>query len=142
MPKVISFSLTDSDYESLLTFTRKGRAAVQEVKRAEVLLFLHNQLNAPEILALTGVSLGASHRIRKNYIQGGLKRALYDLPRSGKPKKFSPTDRANITALACTEAPEGYGTWSLSLLADKLVELKYVESISKAQVGRILKKTK
>lgn len=102
MPKVISFSLTDSDYASLLTFTRKGQA--------EVLLLLHNQLNAPEILALTGVSIGASHRIRKNYIQGGLKRALYDSPRSGKPKNFSSSDRAKITALTCTEPPEGYRT--------------------------------
>jgi len=47
-----------------------------------------------------------------------------------------------ITALACTDAPEGHAKWSLTLLADKAVELGIVDEISRAQVGRILKKTK
>lgn len=138
----VEFSLSEDDYDFLLQFTKRGKAYVREVRRAEILLLLHNQITAKEILFLLGTSQATSIRIRNNYVQGGLERAIYDSNRPGKPKKFTPTDRAKITALACTEPPEGYGKWSLSLLADRLVELKFVDSISKAQVGRILKKTK
>ena len=66
----------------------------------------------------------------------------HDNPRSGAPTKFEGKHRAQITALACTEAPEGYAKWSLSLLADKAVETGIVDTISKAHIARILKKTK
>lgn len=80
--------------------------------------------------------------IIERFLEGGLERALYDLPRSGQPTKFNGKHRANITALACTDDPEGHAKWSLTLLADKAVELGIVDEISRAQVGRILKKTK
>ena len=142
MPKIIKFRLKKKDYEELRKFLSKGRANARELKRAEVLMLHHKGINGKDIYRTLGVSEGRTRRIRKNYKSGGLKKALFDSSRPGKPKKFSPKDRAKITALACSDAPEGYGRWSLSLLAEKLVELKYVESISKAQVGRILKKTK
>ena len=56
------------------------------------------------------------------------------------PSRFKWRERAKVTALACSEPPEGYARWSLRLLADKLVELEYVESISFKQVSNILKK--
>jgi transposase len=82
------------------------------------------------------------HNIKTRYKNDGLDAALYDLPRPGQPLKFSGKDRAQITALACTNAPEGHARWSLTLIAEKVVELGYVESISHTHVGRILKKTK
>ncbi len=142
MARSIDFSLNDEDYERLRKFVTVGSAMAKEIKRAEVLLFLHNGLNAIEISGIFGTSIAMVHRTRKNYIKGGIKQAVYDSERSGRPQKFSPAQRAKITALACTEPPEGYAKWSLSLLSDKIVELKLVESISKAQMGRILKKTK
>jgi transposase len=80
--------------------------------------------------------------IKERFLEGGLDRALYDLPRSGPPTKFNGKHRAKITALACTDAPEGHAKWSLTLLADRAVELGIVDGISRAQVGRILKKMK
>jgi len=142
MPKIIEFVLAEKDYDYLTNFLKKGKAFVREVKRAEVLLLLHNQFATWDIVHTIGVFQPTVNRTRQNYLKGGLEKALYDDKRTGTPKKFSATDRAKITALACSKAPEGFAKWSLSLLADKLVELKYVESISKAQVGRILKKTK
>ena len=65
---------------------------------------------------------------------------LEDAPRSGRPIGLSEVERAKITALACSTPPEGYARWSLRLLADKLVELEIVDSISFKQVGNILKK--
>ena len=76
----------------------------------------------------------------KKYKESGLE-FLKDKARSGRPRGLSGEDRAKITALACTEAPQGYARWSLRLLADKAVELEYVENISHNTVSKILKKT-
>ncbi|MGB5499303.1 MAG: helix-turn-helix domain-containing protein [Maribacter sp.] len=74
------------------------------------------------------------------YKKEGLE-CLFDKPRSGRPIKFDGAQRAKITALACSEPPEGYGQWNLRLLAEKVVELEYCSSISHTQVSDILKKT-
>ena len=89
-----------------------------------------------------GVSEPTTRRIRRTYEVEGLKEAISDAARSGRPKKFTPEQRAKITALACSEPPKGHGIWSLSLLAEQSVKLEFVDTISKAHVGRILKKTK
>jgi transposase len=74
------------------------------------------------------------------YKEAGLQ-FLTDKPRSGRPTVINGLQRAKITALACSDPPEGYERWSLRLLADKAVELKLVESISYGEVRLILKKT-
>jgi putative transposase len=66
---------------------------------------------------------------------------LQDKPRSGRPVEIDGEQRAKITALACSETPDGRGKWSLRLLAEKIVELELCEEISHTQVGKILKKT-
>jgi hypothetical protein len=66
---------------------------------------------------------------------------LTDQPRSGRPLEIDGAQRAKVTALACSDPPEGYARWSLRLLAEKVVELGYVDYISHTQVGDILKKT-
>lgn len=60
---------------------------------------------------------------------------LYDQPRSGRPVEIDGNQRAKITALACSEPPQGYARWSLRLLADKVVELEYCDHISLTEVG-------
>jgi putative transposase len=65
---------------------------------------------------------------------------LNDKPRSGRPVELDGKLKAKITALACSTLPTGYGKWSLRLLADKIVELNFVDDISHTEVGRILKK--
>ena len=66
---------------------------------------------------------------------------LQDKPRSGRPVQIDGIQRAQITALACSTPPEGYARWSLRLLADKAVELGFVEHLSHNHTGQILKKT-
>ena len=78
---------------------------------------------------------------RKKREISGFKAALADKPRSGKPSVIKPEEKARITALACSDAPEGFARWTLRLLADKAVEMGYIESISHMEVSRILKKT-
>ena len=65
---------------------------------------------------------------------------LDERPRTGRPIKFDGEDRAKVTALACSEAPDGHSQWSLRLLAENLVTLELVEEISYSTVGLILKK--
>jgi len=103
-------------------------------------LCAHEGLSDVEIVKAVGVSNPTVKRIRKTYVDEGLKAALEEAPRSGRPSIFDGTTRAKITALACSPAPQGYSQWSLRLLADKAVELKLVEGISHTEVGKILKK--
>ncbi len=76
---------------------------------------------------------------RNNYLGGGLD-FLADLPRSGRPITFDGEQRAKITALACSDTPDGRAKWSLRLLADKAVELEFCQSISPSKVLEMLKK--
>ena len=88
------------------------------------------------------VSAGAVNVIKKRYFSGGLETALYDRPRTGRPvTKMTGDVEAHLIALACSDAPEGHDRWTLRLLADRLVELELVESISHVAVGKTLKKT-
>ena len=77
----------------------------------------------------------------ERYVQEGLKAAVEERARPGAPKKFSGKHKAQITALACSKAPEGRSRWSLRLLADKVVELGLVDDISYKTIERTLKKT-
>jgi putative transposase len=133
--------LSKKDKRSLEHLMSKGKVNVRVYKRAQVLLCAHEGMIDQEIEKVVGVSNPTIKRIRKSYVEEGLKVALEDAKRSGRPNIFDGKARAKITALACSPAPEGYSQWSLRLLADKAVELKLVEVISHTEVGKILKKT-
>jgi transposase len=77
---------------------------------------------------------------RDGYKATGLS-CLEDAPRSGRPIVIDGTQRAKITALACSDAPEGHARWSLRLLAEKVVEAGVCDHISHTFVGEVLKKT-
>ena len=87
------------------------------------------------------VGIATVYNIQKRFLESGFKAALSDKPRSGKPPVIKPEEKARITALACSEAPEGFARWTLRLLADKAVQMGYIESISHMGVKRILEKT-
>ena len=94
-----------------------------------------------QIAEVVDVSGPTAHRIRRRFSQEGLQAALGEKSRPGRAKKFTAKQRAEITALACSDPPEGHARWSLRLLADKLVELEIVESIHHDTVREVLKKT-
>ncbi len=96
----------------------------------------------PETIAdLLKVGIATVYNIQKRFLDEGLGAALCDKPRSGKPLAIKSEEKARITALACSDAPAGYARWTLRLLADKAVEMNYIDSISHMEVSRILKKT-
>jgi transposase len=133
--------LSKQDYRSLTNILSKGSSSAREQTRARILDLLHRQKHPQTIADVLGVSSGTVYNVQNRYTEEGLEVALGEKPRSGKPPSITVEEKARITALACSDAPEGYARWSLRLLADKAVEMGYVESISHNEVGKILKKT-
>ena len=138
--------LSQSERSELNRQTTQGRIQVRQLKRAQILLLADENLPSggqtdKAIAAQIGVSMPTVERTRRRYVESGLEAALKEAPRRGRPARISGEVRAKITALACTTPPEGYGRWSLRLLADKAVELAFIEQISHEAVGQILKKT-
>lgn len=135
----IELSSADKIYlESLLS---KGSMKARTYKRVTGLLELHRGKTYEEVATIVGVKRQVPSVWASRYRTDGLS-MLEDKPRPGRPIEISGVERAKITALACSEAPEGHKEWSLRLLADKIVELGYCEHISHNHVGKILKKTK
>ena len=99
-----------------------------------------DDLEDDEIVEALKVSKSTVCRIRKRYCEGGLDFALSEKPRSGAPTKIDGNIQAKIIMLACSEPPDGRSKWTLNLLADKLVEMEVVDSISNMTVQRVLKK--
>jgi putative transposase len=139
--------LSAAERSQLNRQTMQGRIKVRQYKRIQILLVAdeNHEIGGKtdkEIAKQLGVSAATVERTRRHYVENGLESALNEQPRSGRPRQISGETRAKITALACSTPPEGYGRWSLRLLADKAVELEFIEHISHDAVGDILKKTK
>jgi transposase len=132
--------LTTEDRAHLETVTSKGKLSARLYNRALALLELDRGKTFRAVSETLGVTIQTISGWAKRYQTDGLK-ALDDQPRSGRPVEIDGNERAKITALACSEAPEGYARWSLRLLADKAIELGYCEHISHTEIGQILKKT-
>jgi len=132
--------LTQTDRDYLETLIRKGELKARAYRRALGLLELNRGKTYTEVAETIGVALPTLSLWAAQYREKGLQ-MLNDQPRPGRPIKISGEQRANITALACSEPPEGYARWNLRLLADKVVELGYCEEISHTEVANILKKT-
>ena len=89
------------------------------------------------------MSISTLERLRKRFVEGGLELALYGEKREVvREILFDGRVESQLVTLRCSEVPTGYSGWSLRLLADKMIELEYVESISYESVRQILKKTK
>lgn len=142
MPRKRQFiSLAKKEQSSLTQILTKKETSAREQTRARVLDLLARKEPPAEIAEFLKVGIATVYNIQKRFLETGLQAALYDRPRSGKPPVIKPEEKARITALACSDAPAGYARWSLRLLADKSVEMGYINSISAMEVGRILKKT-
>jgi transposase len=119
---------------------KQGNVAAKTYRRALALVELDRGKTYTEVSQLVEVTIQTVSVWAKKYRENGLE-FLADKPRPGRPTTIDGLQRAAITALACSEPPEGYAQWSLRLLADKAVELEMVESISHSGMRKILKKT-
>jgi transposase len=145
--------LSDKERKTLREITRKGSSSARRHTRARILLMADavRQRSGGErrrisnsnqtIAAELQISERTVSRVRQRYLQGGLELALGDNPRSGRPVELDGVAEAYLVALACSDPPEGRDMWTLQLLADKMVELRYVEHVSDTWVMNRLKKT-
>lgn len=132
--------LSETDRRYLNELISKGQQSAKLYRRSLALLELDRGQSYTRVAETVGATLSTVSDWAKKYRAMGLS-CLQDRPRSGRPIEIDGTARAKITALACSDPPEGYGQWSLRLLADKAVELEYCEHISHNAVKEILKKT-
>jgi transposase len=132
--------LTPAERADREALTRKGTCRARTVKRALVLLAAADGRTDAVIAAQVRVSTATAERLRRRCVAAGVAAAVADRPRPGKARKLDGRQEAHLLALACTEPPAGRQSWTMQLLADKLVEQQLVEAISDETVRRVLKK--
>lgn len=135
--------LSTENRQELERLIRSGESSARTQTRARILLLTdesQKKKSTEEIASALMCSLPTITNIRKKFMEGGLENALYDKPRPGAIPKITGEIEAQLTLLACSAPPEGRSRWTLQLLADKLVELKLLDSISDVAVMHRLKK--
>lgn len=141
-------TLTEDERESLEALTSKGKHRSQVILNALILLgcdqgeFQQRRSTNEEMARILNISMKKIDRLKKRFVEEGL-----DIALKGKKgirvyaKKADGDFEAHLVALSCSDPPEGFARWSLRLLADQVVELDYIDSVSHETVRRILKKT-
>ena len=132
--------LSENDRSTLISLLAAGTLSAKKFKRATALLELNRGKTLGEVAATLQVTYPTISTWRDRYTANGLA-CLDDAPRSGRPLEIDGTARAKITALACSDAPDGHARWSLRLLAEKAVESGLCEHVSHSLVADVLKKT-
>lgn len=139
--------LSPEDRKELEKYTTTGKRSVKLLKRAEIMLLLDTskgRVPEPRVAEHAGVSRQTVQNVKNDFLKSaGLSSFLQRNKRKTPPVPAKVTGdlEARIIALACGKAPEGFGTWSLRLLADTCVELRYVDKLSHMTVSRLLKNT-
>lgn len=144
MSKYQHIYLSDKERKELEQLIKSGKHAARVISRARTLLLLDRSQGQKrrnrEVMAGAMVSQGTIANLKKRYFAEGL-HALYDRPHPGAVPKIDGEVEAHLIALACSDPPAGQARWTLRLLADQLVSLELVDSISHVAVGTALKKT-
>jgi putative transposase len=138
--KATHVKLSDEDLEKLQEFVKTGTHSSRQIQRAQILLLNHQGQDRKSIKAIFNLSLPTIGTVITRYLEQGLLQALTDRARSGATRKITSEFEAHVTSIACSDAPEGRINWTLRMLKDKAIELKYIDSISDESIRTILKK--
>jgi transposase len=141
MAKKYLVTLTEDERAEVLALTKKGTVSARKLTRAHILLQADAQATDDNIAQALHSGTATVERTRKRFVEEGLEAALNERPRAGGRRKLEGRQEAFLIALACSTPPDERKCWTMQLLADKLVELQQVESISDETVRRTLKKT-
>ena len=133
--------LTPEERGQLEHMVRAGKGSARVTTRARILLKTDEGWSAPQVSQALDVSEGTVFRIKRRFAEDGLEGALKDRVQARRRRKLDERAEAHLIALACSPAPEGHDHWNLRLLADRMVELEMVESLSHEAVRLHLKKT-
>ena len=140
--KLYHVHLTAEQDQTLRRLIHTGQAPAPVQTRARILLAAATGQPDDAIAHALLSSRPTVQRTRQRFAQQGLDAALYDAPRRGRPPRLTGEVEATLTMLACSAAPAGHARWTLQLLADRLVELQVVATISPSAVHGLLKKTR
>lgn len=140
-------TLTQEEREILLSITKGGTHTSKKFIHALILLNcdegeFSDKVSNQNVAKVLKIGERTIDRVKKTFVEEGFEAAL-EIKKTSRvyEKKVDGDIEAHLIALACSEAPEGFSKWSLRLLADKMVELEYVDNISHETVRRVLKKT-
>ena len=142
-----TIKLTKTEVKELEDIINKGSHTSQTFRVAYILLNCDEgeyskKATNEQMSKVLRVGMRTIDRVKKRFIEEGLERVLERRPSQRIYERKADGDfEAKLVTLCCSEPPKGFAKWSLRLLADKMVELKYVESISHVTVGEVLKKT-
>ena len=146
MRKKYTVELSEEQREHLRRAISSGRAPAREQAHARVLLRADAGDTDEEVAGVVEVSVRTVERVRRLFASGGLDAALPRRPQPPRParRRLDGDAEARLVMLACSKPPEGRAAWTMQLLADRLVELKYVgeDGVSDETVRRCLKKTR
>lgn len=140
-------TLDKTEHEQLIDIISKGVHSSQLYRTAYILLNCDegeygDKIIGQEISKVLKVSMRMIDRVKQRFIEDGFESCLErKLSKQPKEKKVDGDLEAHLIALSCSKAPKGFSRWSLRMLADKVVELKYVDSISYETIRKVLKKT-
>ena len=144
MSKHTRLYLSDEQRSQLENLIRSGCAPARTQTKARILLMTDRNSGLvrkdAEIAESVMVNVATVGRTRRAFLSKSMDAVLYDRPRPGGKPKITGDIEAKLTMLACSNPPEGHDRWTIQLLADKMVELRYIESISRVAVGKRLKK--
>ena len=145
MSNRVTISLTDAQRAELTGLTRTGTAAARTLTRARVLLLADRSQGERRSNKAVGAAAGLHHvtvgHLLHRFAAEGLAATLSDRPRPGARPKITGDVEAHLVTLCCSDPPEGAARWTLRLLADRIVALGHLDSISHVAVGERLKKT-
>lgn len=141
-------TLTEQERKYLEALTRNGKTGAKKFIHARALLLCDAGPDGPawdvaDVADALGVTSRTIEHLKQRFVEEGIETAL-ERKSSEKPPRevvFDGAFEARLIALACSDAPEGYDRWTVRLLADKSVELKFASSVSHMTVQRVLKKT-
>ena len=145
MGKHQDIKLPEEQRQELEEMIRRGQSTARTQTRARILLLSDRSMGQErrdeDVAAAMMCSISTVRNVRWRYLREGLQAALYEKPRPGQKPTFTGETEAKLVMLACSQPPEGASRWTLRLLAERMIELEYVEYISHVSVGSILKKT-
>lgn len=132
---------TQEEHQHLVDLTNKGKNSARVLKRAQILLQADRGHQEEAIASMLMVGESTIHRRRQRYVREGVELALSERPGKGREKKLTRQAEAVLIATACSDRPSGRESWTMQLLADKLVSLELIDRSSDETVRTTLKKT-
>lgn len=144
MPKMKKYhiTLTGEERKFLEKYVATGKHTARNITRAGILLLSSEGRADAEIVKALDICPATVCNIRKRFSESGLNYALDGKPFPGQPPRLDGRGQAVLIAVACSEPPDGHSSWTMQMLADKLVKLEVTESISDETVRQYLKKVK